>query len=294
MLPLDNEYLDLMDENMCENMLFEHSYVKQIEAAKDSIFNDICKVAKAPTHQLIRAQYLDVRTITKAQLADWLETVVCILDTFTLPVLSCAGSVIRDLSAVKDEKIADQKTIINLQEKLIQKKEDNLKTVSTTVKNEMQSYSSAVKISCAHALAPKKIKTAMKKAVDEQDRSRNLIIYGMKEEDNEVLETKVTEVLEQLNEKPRIANCSRIGKDGTAKPVKITLSSSDLVYQILKKTKMLKDVEGFNSIYVCPDRAVDERLAYRKLAEELKLKRIQEPDKVHLIRRGTIVSTVKN
>ena len=88
-------------------------------------------------------------------------------------------------------------------------------------------------------------------------------------------------------------NCRRVGKDtpDRVKPVKFSLSSPNIVQQILKKTKELKNVEGMKSIYICPDRTFENRLAYRKLAEELKLKREKEPDKVHFIRNYVIVST---
>ena len=42
-------------------------------------------------------------------------------------------------------------------------------------------------------------------------------------------------------------------------------------------------------MYICPDRTVEERKAYRKLLEELKTSREAEPDKFFVIRNGKVV-----
>ena len=47
-------------------------------------------------------------------------------------------------------------------------------------------------------------------------------------------------------------------------------------------------------MYVCPDRTVEERRAYKKLVDELKLKRTAEPDEFFVIRNNEVVSVSKN
>ena len=145
-------------------------------------------------------------------------------------------------------------------------------------------------------MAPKKIQVAIKKAANEEDRSKNLMIFGLQEENDEDLESKVGEVLEHLNEKPRIVNCCRVGKGITkgVKPVKFTLSAWNSVRQILGKTKLLKEVEGYRAIYICPDRSPDDRLAYKRLTDELKMRRNKEPLRVHVIRNFQVVSSDKD
>ena len=44
-------------------------------------------------------------------------------------------------------------------------------------------------------------------------------------------------------------------------------------------------------MHISPDRTVMERRAYKKILDELKLKRETEPDKFHFIRNNKIVST---
>ncbi len=172
----------------------------------------------------------------------------------------------------------------------------DLECVKATVQTEMKSYSSALKETCAQALAPNKMQAAIKKAANEEDRSKNLMIFGLPEVNDEDLNSRVSEVLQHLNEKPRIVSCCRVGKGTTkgVKPVKFTLSASDSVRQILGKTKLLKEVEGFRAIYICPDRSPDDRLAYKRLTDELKMRRNKEPFRVHVIRNFKVVTFDKD
>ena len=160
----------------------------------------------------------------------------------------------------------------------------------------MRSYSSAVTMKCATAFAPKKIQAAVQKVVDKEERSKNIIIYGLSETQNEQLQSKVEAVLVEIDEKPLIKDCCRIGdtKDKAIRPVKFSLSCSDHVMQILRNVKKLRTKEGFKSVYICPDRSVAERKAYKKLYDELKQKRLSESDKVHAIKNNKIVSTIRN
>ncbi len=48
-----------------------------------------------------------------------------------------------------------------------------------------------VTTTCANALAPKKLETAVKKIKESEDRRRNLMIHGLSEENNENLKEKV-------------------------------------------------------------------------------------------------------
>ena len=142
----------------------------------------------------------------------------------------------------------------------------------------MKSYSSVLTKTCSVALSQKKISAAVKSATNREDRSRNVIIYGCQE--GEFLSEKVSEVLEEISEKPSLTDCCRIGikKDSAVRPVKFSVRSSVVANQIVRKAKLLRTKEGFKSVYICPDRTVSERRAYKKLVEELKLKRQSEPD----------------
>ena len=112
----------------------------------------------------------------------------------------------------------------------------------------MKSYSAVVEKS--GAITEKKISTAIEKlSVPKDDRSKNLVVFGVKEEQAEVVEQKVLDILSHLDEKPRIRECCRVGKtrQGADRPVRFTVGNSDLARQILRKASQLKNVEGYNS-----------------------------------------------
>ena len=301
----NNTYRDVLDDAMCEDEKFNPVYVEQILGARTRIFDEMCKATGTPDteyNELCSAKF-NARSVTKKMLADWLEAVCCIFDEYTTPVLANSLKTAADLDTMKDEKINDQKKIIDLQEKIIEKKEAELQSVKTvvqtTVQSEIKSYSSVLKNTCNKALAPRRMQAAMKTATEEDGRSKNLIIYGLEEKKEEKLEDEILEVLSHLDEKPRIVSCSRLGKDSTAdkeptkrnfQPIRVSLSGTDHVRQILNKTMRLRTVEGYTRVYICPDRSPDQRVSHKKLVEELKQKRISEPSKRHFIRNNSIFS----
>lgn len=293
---LCNQYVETLDDMMTfPNQKFNPVFAEQLLNSRSSVLDDMCSATGAKDYLQLRSEKLNVRTITKEKLCVWLETVVSILDSFCAPVLRAAAELPGVIDQLKDDKIVAQDTIIELQGKLIEKKEQELGSVKTTVQTEMNSYSSVLRNACAKALAPKKMKAAMKSVAEEEDRSNNLIIYGLGEKEGENLEERICEVLEQLDEKPRIVNCCRMGKDGgpAVKPVKFSLAGTDHVRQILSKTRRLRDVDGYTSVYICPDRSAEQRAAFKKLVEVVKQKRTDEPNRVHIIKNNKIVSSEK-
>ena len=281
---------------------FQRLYIRQLEKAKNSIFNEIStEVCNANNHKYILNRYLhNKKSITREKLGMWLETVCYLLDGFCLPWLGKADD---DIQTLNCEKIADQREVVDLQKKLITKQEEQLSAVKTTVATElsavkttvateMQSYSGILTKSCTAALAPKKIQAAVMKVADTTERSRNVMVYGLEEKDNEQLEKRVEEVLMEIDEKPLMEQCVRVGvrKEGTMRPVKFTLKSHLHVQRILSNARKLRTKDGFGSIYISPDRSLEERRAYKKLVEELKLKRSQETGKVHILKNNKIVS----
>ena len=77
-----------------------------------------------------------------------------------------------------------------------------------------------------------------------RSRSKNLIVFGQKEEEEEQLPALVTAVLEEIGEEPHF-EATRVGwkRPGSTaiRPVKITVPSSTAVHQILMKTGRLRE-----------------------------------------------------
>ena len=126
------------------------------------------------------------------------------------------------------------------------------------------------------------------KSAAEKETEKNVIIYSVEESDTEVLPEQVSDILLKIGEKPVVRDSCRVGikKSSNIRPIKFTLSSSDV--------RLLRSKEGFKSVYLCPDRTIEERRAYKKLVQELKLKREAEPDKSFLIKNNKIVMVSEN
>ena len=97
----------------------------------------------------------------------------------------------------------------------------------------MKSYFSISKKNLPTPLTRRTIGAAVKSACDQEDRSRNLIIYGFEKNCGEVFVDGVKEVREEIDEKPVVKDCVRVGVkrsgDTHTRPVKFSLSNSDHV-----------------------------------------------------------------
>ena len=60
------------------------------------------------------------------------------------------------------------------------------------------------------------------------------------------------------------------------RPICFKVKSSDSVYPILRKAKQLKDTEGYEKVFITPDRTVEERISRQNLANELKKRREEQ------------------
>ena len=140
------------------------------------------------------------------------------------------------------------------------------------------------------------MKEAIKSAVVEEDRSRNFMIFGKEEKVNEDVSQTISEILEDVKEKPRVIECRRVGtvEPGKHRPIKVKLSSSDAVSHVLRKAKDLKSSEQNRSTFLCPDRNKEERDAHKKLVGQMKTKMKKEPEMYHYIKRGLIISVKKS
>ena len=188
-------------------------------------------------------------------------------------ILKQNEQLVRENEELKQEKtqlqsstIEAQGSVIRLQDELLKCKEDKLKEVSTvvekavqqTVQTEIKTYSQVVEKS-APRLTVKSVKTAIKEAAVEEDRSKRLIIFGLEEEKGEQLSDKVSNLFEHLGERPRQESV-RLGRFevGKNRPVKVKLPTSDHVHRILRQAKTLKQSSCYSSVFITPDRTQSE------------------------------------
>ena len=187
-----------------------------------------------------------------------------------------------------------QEKVISLQDELLAEKNKTIQklvgSVETTVKEGLKSYASAVKETCSASLAPAKLQAAMRKVSKDEDRSRNLIIYGLNEDADENTEEAVLAVLEHTDEKPKLESCRRLGERRAEKgrPIMATFHTREMVRCVLAKSAKLRQVEGYSRVYLSPDRTVEQRLERKRLVGELCEKRENFPEKKFVIRRGEV------
>ena len=198
----------------------------------------------------------------------------------------------RDLLAEKDRQLTELRTSV-------------VESVETTVKEGFKSYRDVLQESCKAPSSKLQtdLKTVVKSVVEEEDRSRSFMLFGLKEDTGEDVSGKVGDVLLQLNLRPKV-DVSRIGSGipSTSKesanrklrPVKVTVASSAIVKEVLSRAKHLKNCSDFKGVYLSPDRSVEQRAEHRKLVLELKQRLLDQPGKRHFIRGNSVVSTEKD
>ena len=236
---------------------------------------------------------------TKSVLSHWLEDAAEIMGRQRTMI----DKIEEMVNLLKTEALGDKAAIIRLQSKLLERNEEQLKslqtavqtTVQDTVQTQMRSYGDVLKTPGPTAIIAATFRKVVKDVIKDEDRSKNLIVFGLKEEDGEQLDETLSSVFVEIGEKPRMA-AVRIGRrldtGSGCRHVKVTLSSSTAVQQILSKARLLKQHERLNLkwVYVSPDRSPAERTARRLLVEERNMKYKEQPERKHFIKGGKVCS----
>lgn len=279
--------------------------LEDVEACQARLIADMMKETKCDDEgQLKLEKFMAPPAITKKVLARWLESACDLI--MRQRELHCNFKEIVELQ--KTEELGNRGKIIRLQNELLDSKNEQLRnlqsavqsTVQDTVQAEMRGYSDVVKsVSGSPAISPETLKKVVQDAIVDEDRSRNFMVFGLKEEDGERVNEKISDMLQELGVKPRV-EAVRVGRrsSGTdpgivSRPVKVKVASSTTVRQILMKAKDLRQITKFTSVYVCPDRTLDERAAQKKLILDLKRISKEQPGLHHFIRGGKLCSTEK-
>ena len=200
------------------------------------------------------------------------------------------------LEKIKSELIVAQRSVVKLQQQLLEEQAKQLNEMSTVVDTAVdrgiQSYSQVVSQTIEKSvpvLTEQTLKKVVQEAVTDDDRSKNVVVFGLAEETSEDLHNKVTALFNDVDEKPNF-EAVRIGEisEGKSRPVKISLRNSETVRQILLKAKNLRNSKVHRKVYVTPDRSPEERVKHRKLVEEMKQKASENPDMHYYIYSGQI------
>ena len=202
----------------------------------------------------------------------------------------------KDLDELKSDLIRSHSTVIKLQAELLEIKSKQLESVHSTVKTAVQdtvqagiiTYSQAVS-KAAPVLTEESLKKVVQNVVSEEDRTKNVLIFGFKETREENLSHEVGEMFQQVEEKPHF-EAVRVGKKSEEKirPVKVSFGNSSTVHQILVKAKELRLIPRHKTVFISPDRSPEERTIHQQLVLEMKQIAKEDPDKHYYIRSGKI------
>ena len=201
---------------------------------------------------------------------------------------------------LKSELIAAQRSVMKLQQQLLASQEKLLETqaeklqemttvVDTAVDKGIRSYSQVVPRTIKDSVQVLSEKT-LKQVVTDEDRSRNVVVFGLTEdqEKSEDLDSKITNLFNDIEEKPSF-EAVRIGEtEETNRPVKICLRNSDTVHRILQKAKNLRKSATHRTVYVQPDRSPEERAEHRELVAEMRRRAREDPDSHFFIFSGEV------
>ena len=266
--------------------------MSRVEAAETVLHELYSVLGKKGSNFKLTPDLIEKKGGTKDELAVFLFDFVNIAkDCMKLLKSGCV-----EVDALKSETKTAYKELAEVQKELLISKREQIEKVEIgvqkTLKNEMKLYSDSLKKTSGDFVTLKKIKTVVQDVVE--DRAKNLMIFGLSEVEGENLHSNVVEVFEELGQKPTF-EAERVGIVDKVKcrPVKVVLKNRNSVFDLLKKSKNLKNCRKMEKVFLQPDRSFEERLRHRKLIGELKEKSEKVPENHFFIRNGQICSEPK-
>ena len=238
--------------------------------------------------------------LLKGPLSEYLSNFVKLIDSSMSMYLckAAAGS------------IDEMKTkVLDTQTQLIECQNKEISSVKEVVQEETKTWADLFKKTNNNVKQSthKSVREAIKAVNEEEERSSNLIIYGVKEEEKEdehwVNNIKINPLQTQIHFIKKQIDCSdiharsytRIGvkTEGKVRPIKVELHSSADVASILSNAHKLKESDDFKMVYLAPDRTAEQRVAHNKLVTRMKEMIRQDSSKHYYIRNDKIQSTDK-
>ena len=185
-------------------------------------------------------------------------------------------------AAVKCDQLKSEQ--IEIQKQIMKSQQDQLDSVQKTVKTEMKTWADVAKknLTQSKVITTKTVKEAVRAVNEEEEKSRNLIIYGVKEgeeDKSEWGEEGLHGVVKSVHEAavsdgslPAVVDVYRLGDKAANKirPIKVELKSSSDVDIILRGAHKMKQYSDLKSVYVSPDKTKEQRAIHSKLVLKMK------------------------
>ena len=257
-----------------QNVLLSVSNVFH-ELCKETNCSDICQIKSEALAKLKHEDLAGCMFITLQRLKTCHE----VLKSSTVEV-----------EELKNKIISLQAEKIKSQEQLLEIKNETVETFQSTLKSEMKSYrdvcASSISTVPSPVITSKALSSVVKEVVSVEDRRKNIMLYGVKEDNSTEPDVAVSNVFDEIGEKPPVSNCVRVGKQnssGRPRPIKVTLKSSEAAMKIQRKAKVLKNSPATSQVFIAPDRTREERAERRKLVVILKEKIRNNPSQHYYI-----------
>ena len=207
-------------------------------------------------------------------------------------LLDRSGQLLRsasaDLDCLKREQLESQSKLLMVQDELSVKKSAQLDAVKNTVEEKMSSWAAVVKKNSGNKVSQKEVKKAVKCAMNESDREYNVVMFNVEEQKEEdpsenydadtALDIMNSAGLDAVEGEYTTERIGPLDKDKN-RPLKVKFDFKSTAFSLLAKAKNLKDNEEYGQVFIVPDRSREERIEHRKLVEQLKLIRTQNPEK---------------
>ena len=161
---------------------------------------------------------------------------------------------------LKSEAISCQSTVIKLQEEVISVKDNQIVDFHSSVKTSVEtavvkSFSEAVQAVQPQCGAPDvgsppvmnkdTLKSVVKDVVDEEDRGRNVVMFGISEDGGQSLDDKINLVLADIDEKPRF----KAVRLGTKKRISSDATGESIFQQQYNSAANFEEIEEFEQVY---------------------------------------------
>ena len=263
-----------------------------LHTVQKDIESEILKLMKAVSvSSPSDINHSSLNKLNKAPLQNFLVSIVSLYDK---NVNLCKSA------AVKCDQLQTEQ--IALQKQLLDSQNDQITSVQKTVQSEMKTWADVARknVTQSKVLTAKTVKEAVRAVKEEEERSRNLIIYGVSEgEEGDWIynDAKLDEVVKSVHEatiadglSPNVDNLYRLGKKvpDKTRPIKVVFKSSSDVDEILKNAFKLKANSELKSVYLSPDRTKEQRSAHGKLVNQMKEMIARDSSKHYFIRDNKI------
>ena len=196
--------------------------------------------------------------------------------------------------------------VIQLQGQLLENRESQLRAVAATVertaKDSVEKWysqvasSSAVSHPTQPVISPAMLQRTVKDIANSEERSKNIVVFGLQEQEEENVEARVGEIFEAVGEKPLPEGISRVGKKRTDshRPILIKFRTAVAASGVLRKSQDLKTNEKFEKVFLSPDRSVAQRVEHRQLVTLMKKRAAEDRSRRFFIRDGQVQSVERD